>query len=245
VICDFNFDNYFGQKERIQEPSLQELSDAVVSISRKLAPSFEKLEQEIMFKERKPVDYQKLTDDSWTRLPLVALFKVSSGSRNVQPTNPLISVDLLRDISSNSTEKAMVKTSNGITESDAIMIITGANSGEVFRPISGTLSSTLASFLAKENYLDKKFAYYLLKAHQDVFQMLSSGVGQKYIRINDLKSYSLRIPSVQEQHRMAEYLDSIVLIIDDISNALGVKVPAMEDYRNKLISDVVKGIVRV
>ena len=123
------------------------------------------------------------------------------------------------------------------------MIIKGANSGEVFRPISGTLSSTLASFSAKENYLDKRFAYYLLKAHQDVFQMLSSGMTVKSIRINDLKSYSVKIPSIQEQQRMAEYLDSIVLKIDEISNALGVKVPAMEDYSTKLISDVVKGIV--
>lgn len=245
VICDFNFDNFFGQKDKIQEPSLQELSDAVVSISRKIVPSFEKLEQEIVNKERKPFEYQKLTDDSWTRLPLIALFKVSAGTRNIQPDYPLISVDLLRDIALNPTEKAMIKTSNGIVESDAIMIIKGANSGEVFRPISGTLSSTLASFSAKENYLDKRFAYYLLKAHQDVFQMLSSGMTVKSIRINDLKSYSVKIPSIQEQQRMAEYLDSIVLKIDEISNALGVKVPAMEDYSTKLISDVVKGIVRV
>ena len=245
VICDFNFDNFFRKEENVQESSLSELSDAVVSMSRKAISGLGDLEKEIASKEYEPIEYPKRTDNPWPRLPLVALFKVTAGSRNAQPNYPLLSVSLLRDVASNPTEKAMVKTSNGITESDAIMIIAGANSGEVFRPISGTLSSTLASFSAKEDYLDKRFAYYLLKANQDIFQMLSTGISSKHIRINDLKSYSVKIPSIQEQQRMAEYLDSIVLKIDEISNTLGVNVPAMEDYKNKLISDVVKGIVRV
>jgi hypothetical protein len=245
VICDFSFDNFFGKKENIQESSLSELSDAVVSMSRKAISGLGDLEKVIVAKEYEPIEYQKRTDNSWIRMPLAALFKVTAGSRNAQPNFPLLSVSLLRDIASNPSEKAMVKTSNGIIESDAIMIIAGANSGEVFRPISGALSGTLASLSAKEGYLDKRFAYYLLKANQDVFQMLSTGISAKHIRINDLKSYSVGIPSIQEQKRMAEYLDSIVLKIDEISSTLGVKVPALEDYGNKLISDVVKGFVRV
>ena len=67
----------------------------------------------------------------------------------------------------------------------------------------------------------------------------------KSIGIYDLKGCSMRIPPLYEQIRMVGYLDPIVLKIDEITNALGVKVPVLEDYRQKLISDVVRGKIRI
>ena len=246
VICDFNFDSFFGREEIIQEPTIQELSRSVASMSRTLALDFDELgNKAVSEKIEESLGFQNWNDDSWKRLPLISVFRISSGVRNTQGFDSVISVNMLRSNFENRDEKAVVKTSNGSSESDAIMIIKGANSGEVFRPLSGVLSSTLVSFSAKENYLDKKFAYYLLKAHQDVFQMLSSGMTVKSIGTYDLKGCYMRIPPLYEQIRMVEYLDPIVLKIDEITNALGVKVPVLEDYRQKLISDVVKGKIRI
>ncbi len=106
--------------------------------------------------------------------------------------------------------------------------------------------SSLGLIRVKPQHSNKYFLYYLLSG-LNIDQMYShirgSGITRLTIKlINDL---IVVIPTISEQHKIVEYLDSNTKEIDDLVQLEQKKIDLLKEYRQSLISEVVTGKIKV
>jgi len=100
--------------------------------------------------------------------------------------------------------------------------------------------------LIPSNEMDNKYFRYLLHAYDliKVFYGLGSGLRQT-LNFRDLKHLPLLIPPVEEQARIAAYLDEKIRQIDAVFDGITSQIKKLKDYRRILIHDAVTGKIKI
>ena len=185
---------------------------------------------------------------AWDELPLrVATEVVLGGNKSTveDPSGlPLLSVSYLRKPSNDEPLYEITSKTRCSAKDDVIIIVKGENTGEVFRGVDGILTSSVAAIKCiDEDVIYPQFFYYLLKGYEKNLRSLATGAAIKSLDLKTIKSFKCAVPPMEEQMKMASYLDDIVGKIDDVINALGGSDNVFSSYRQTLIENLIRGRV--
>ena len=188
-------------------------------------------------------------DDSWKELPLRSASEVVFGINRppvlVKEGLPILSVPYLRNPSGDEKYEVTPKT-RCATENDVLVIVKGANTGEVFRGVSGILSPSLAAIkCTDENIITPHYMYYMLKGYEKSLMSMAKGTTIKSIDAKMIPDFKCLVPPVEEQVQISEYLDTIVGKIDEVIDALHSEGGSFSMLRQALIENIVRGIWKI
>jgi hypothetical protein len=189
---------------------------------------------------------------SWNELPLLAAVEVVLGAarslatKSVGEQLPLLSVACLRKSSVKEPLCTVTSKDKLSTKNDVIIIIRGENAGEVFRGVDGILTPSVAAIKCiDENIIIPQFFYYLLKGHEKSLRSLTKGAAIKSLDSKSILNFKCMIPPIDEQIRLASYLDDIVGKIDNAINIIGNADNVFSAYRQTLIENAVRGKLKI
>lgn len=238
----------FSQFFKLEESPISSLKEETNNLQT-IVDSIASLRKEIDTLSSYCIDTPKT--NTWQLIPLHAAVTLVQGNMKPQVVDqkyghPLITVASLRGESTD--EELYAKTTKAILVSseDAIIIKTGANAGEIFKGVDGLLSPTLVAVRClDESIITPKYLYYLLKGYEKSFRLLTKGAAMKNLDAKAVLDFKFPVPPVEEQLKLAAYLDDIVGKIDDVINVLGGSNNVFVQYRQTLIENVVHGRVMV
>jgi restriction endonuclease S subunit len=237
------FGDFFKSKEDQILP-LDGITNNVVSVLDEMSELKSRMTKSFNLSKMKSVPQH------WKKIQLGSIVNVVSGTEKKSLTAnsnglPFLSVSYLRNQSS--TEELFEKRTKNqyITKSNALILVKGANSGEVFIGVDGILSSSFVAIRsANENIITSHFLYYLLKGYEKQLRSMSKGANVKFIDKQSLLNFKCLIPPIHEQQNMTAFLDSIVSKIDEVTKSLRSTDNIFTEYRQTLIENVVQGKVR-
>lgn len=103
----------------------------------------------------------------------------------------------------------------------------------------------LAGILPVKNVSDFKYVQYLLIAARKAFDEISSGTTFEAINQQQFNNIKMPIPPLDEQKRIADYLDSECDKIDALIGEIGNQVNLLKTYRKSLINEAVTGKIEI
>lgn len=188
-------------------------------------------------------------DNSWTELPLRSAAEVIFGINRPPVLSkdglPILSVPYLRNPSGNERYEVTPKT-RCATEDDVLVIVKGANTGEVFKGVDGILTPSLAAIkCTDESVITPHYMYYLLKGYEKSLMSMAKGATIKSIDAKMIPNFKCLVPPVEEQIQISEYLDTIINKIDKVIETLQSEGGTFSKLRQALIENVVRGIWRI
>lgn len=188
----------------------------------------------------------------WKAVTIQELFECSSAYRGDKPNKdgnlPLLNVRYLRgedDIVEYTvpSEKSVV-----VEDDDYIIIKSGANAGEVLKGKKGVLGNTLfrMRFSAQNSSnVNESFAKHVLWVMSGHFKTFNISMSIGSVKARDINSAVAFLPSVDEQKRIVEFLEPICKHVNRIEEALGVKIPKLEKFRDRLIFEATTGKLKI
>lgn len=88
-----------------------------------------------------------------------------------------------------------------------------------------------------------KFYFYVISIYSDVFNLYGSGTTFKEISANVFANIKLPTPPIQEQHRIADFLDAKCAEIDALTADIQAQIDTLEQYKRSVITETVaKGL---
>ena len=248
-----NFEKFFPAVIEEEEPSIDELSQKVLT----LIEEFRLLETDVLsgnlqeknLVREEPVQYDDTKQNAWQLCPLHYFAEITKG-QGKQPEGglPLLSVSYLRDKNAQSGVHVMNPSNRdkkAVADSDVLLINTGANTGEVFKGISGIASPTLTIARAHQDVVLPEFLYYLMKGNEKKLRNFAKGVSVKSIDLKTLSNAKFPLPSIEEQRQIVDKLDITVKKIDKIIDLLGGTDNVLTQYRQALIENVIQGKLKI
>ena len=233
------FEKFFAQ-EKVDVASLTDATSNLLSVM----DSIEAIKKDIA------KILGRFEAKAWDEFPLrVATEVVLGGNKPTveDPSGlPLLSVSYLRKPSNDEPLYEITSKTRCSAKDDVIIIVKGENAGEVFRGVGGILTSSVAAIKCiDEDVIYPHFFYYLLKGYEKSLRSLATGATIKSLDLKTIKSFKCAVPPMEEQIKMASYLDDIVGKIDDVINALGGSDNVFSSYRQTLIENVIRGRVLI
>lgn len=159
---------------------------------------------------------------------------------------PLLSVPYMRGKTEDSELYAVTANSRCATSNDALIVVKGANSGEVFKGVDGLLSSSFAAVKCEnEALIAPQYLYYLIKGYEKKLISLATGDTIKSLDANSIRSLNCVIPPIEEQIKIASYLDVVIGKIDDLIKSIHSSDSIFSEYRQTLIENAVRGRLKI
>lgn len=188
-------------------------------------------------------------NNSWKELPLRSAVEVIFGINRPPVLSedglPILSVPYLRNPSGNERYEVTPNT-RWATGDDVLVIVKGANTGEVFKGVDGILTPSLAAIkCTDERVITPHYMYYLLKGYEKSLMSMAKGATIKSIDAKMIPNFKCLIPPVEEQIQISEYLDTIINKIDKVIETLQSEGGTFSKLRQALIENVVRGIWRI
>ena len=188
-------------------------------------------------------------DKSWAELPLRSAAEVVFGINRPPILSedglPILSVPYLRNPSGDEKYEVTSKT-RCATEDDVLIIVKGANTGEVFKGVNGILTPSLAAIkCTEESIITPHYMYYLLKGYEKSLMSMAKGATIKSIDAKIIPDFKCLVPPIEEQIQISEYLDTIIGKIDCIIETLQSEGGTFSKLRQALIENIVRGIWRI
>ena len=185
---------------------------------------------------------------TWTEYPLRAATEVVFGINRPPIENnnglPILSVPFLRKPSNDVSLYEVTPKTKCSTVNDAIVIVKGENTGEVFKGVDGILTPSVATIkCTDEKVITPQYLYYLLKGYEKELRSMAKGATIKSLDSKSIPNLKCMIPPIEEQLNLVAFLDVIVGKIDDVINVLGGSNNVFVQYRQTLIENVVHGRV--
>ena len=88
-----------------------------------------------------------------------------------------------------------------------------------------------------------KFYFYVISIYSDVFNIYGSGTTFKEISANVFANIKLPTPPIQEQRRIADFLDAKCAEIDALTADIQTQIDTLEQYKRSIITETVtKGL---
>jgi len=131
-----------------------------------------------------------------------------------------------------------------VRKGDIVVAMSGATTGKIGVSYSEEefyLNQRVGKFIPKEDVIDNRYLYHLLSSYSSIIYTISSGTGaQPNLSSEKLKKLKTRVPSLEEQHRIANILDKLDVFYNDICNGISSEIVARqkqyEYYRDKLLA---------
>ncbi|MBP1531360.1 MAG: N-6 DNA methylase [Bacteroidaceae bacterium] len=185
---------------------------------------------------------------TWTEYPLRAATEVVFGINRPPIENnnglPILSVPFLRKPSNDVSLYEVTPKTKCSTVNDAIVIVKGENTGEVFKGVDGILTPSVATIkCTDEKVITPQYLYYLLKGYEKELRSMAKGATIKSLDSKSIPNLKCMIPPIEEQLNLVAFLDVIVGKIDDVINMLGGSNNVFVQYRQTLIENVIHGRV--
>lgn len=132
-----------------------------------------------------------------------------------------------------------------VTTNDMIIIWDGAGVGEILKGKEGFLSSTIAKIVVDRKKYNSKFLYHLRFSIEYILKMIPAGMGIPHLNPQVLNSFNCPCPPLEEQEKIANYLDNKTTQIDTILTNINNQINKLTQLRKTLINDVVTGKIKV
>lgn len=239
----------FKKSNEIHTEIVSGLSDAVSAISTIV---------DLDMPNRKKLDNPMISSwagevpSDWRPISIQELFDCSSAYREDKPVDggefPILNVRYLRGEDNKVDFTVPNKKSVIVEEDDLIIIKSGANAGEVLKAKKGVLGNTLfrMRFNSQSSYfVNLHFAKYVLMAMSQHFKSLNSSISIGFVKLKDINSTVVYIPSLEEQQRIVDFLLPVCEHIEGIQSSLGVVIPKIKEFQDTLIFDAVTGKLNI
>lgn len=159
---------------------------------------------------------------------------------------PLLSVPYMRGKSEVSELYAVTVKSRCATSNDALIVVKGANSGEVFKGVDGIISSSFAAVKCEnEALIAPQYLYYLIKGYEKKLMSLATGATIKSLDVKTIRSLNCLIPPLEEQVKIASYLDVVIGKIDNVIKSIHSSDSIFSQYRQTLIENAIRGRLKI
>lgn len=234
----------FFKSEELPVASIEDESNRMISVMTEINALKKDIEAVIQHSTDAPAS------DVWKELPLHAATEIIQAKTRPQVVDmrglPIISVFYLRGEKGDEELYAVTNNTKRISSTDVIYVKTGANAGEVFRGVDGILSPTLAAIRCSNGSLiTPQYLYYLLKGNEKTLRAMTSGASIKTLNPKSIMDFKCLIPSIEEQSKIAAFLDKIVDKIDNIIKNIGSSNNIFSEYRQTLIENAVRGKLNI
>ena len=180
--------------------------------------------------------------EAWTAKKLKFVLSYSKGKQPSQLTeepigDPYATMDYLRG--RNCILQYPVSTDGLVhIDSDSLLVLwDGANAGEFLRGKDGYLGSTMAVIKAGDN-MDKSYLFYLLKGSEALSKMIAGGTTIPHFSPTFFDEV-FAIPSLDEQQKIAAFLDYKTGKIDKLTEKLNARIDDLKKYRQSVITEAV------
>ena len=234
------FEKFFKEEEQVDVAPLADITGDLVPVIDAIASL--------------KTDVVKILDStdskSWDEKPLRVATEVIFGINRppLQKTEglPLLSVSYIRKPYADDKLYEVTPKTKCSTINDVIIIVRGENAGEVFRGMDGILTPSVAAIKCiDENIIAPQYLYYLLKGHEKALRSIAKGAAIKSLDSKSIPNLKCMIPPIEEQLRLASYLEDIIGKIDNVINLIGNTDNVFSAYRQTLIENVIRGRVKI
>ena len=128
-------------------------------------------------------------------------------------------------------------------ESDILVLWDGANAGIVASNLCGIVSSTAAKYSCADSRCDSNYTYYLLKGVESYFKDKVFGTTIPHMNSDYIDDVPLLLPSLEEQQKIASFLDRKCSEIDEMIALQEKIVDELKAYKQSVITEAVtKGL---
>lgn len=147
----------------------------------------------------------------------------------ISETSKYVTEDALRDCSALQIHKA----------GSVVIAMYGATIGKLGITEIDVTTNQACCVMNPSKDLEQKYLFYLLSAAKDYFIYSSYGAGQPNISQNTIKQLKIPYTCIQEQKRIADYLDSQCAKIDSIIEKQQAIIEKLIEYKLSVITEAV------
>lgn len=126
-------------------------------------------------------------------------------------------------------------------ETDVLICVVGATSGKINLGADCAIGRSVAAIRPKEAILDPKYLYSFLKTRVVPLREASSGSAQGVIQRDLLEKEMIPLPSIQEQRRVVERLESLLAKKSRSANCLTLVPPLLDRLRQSILAAAFRG----
>jgi type I restriction enzyme, S subunit len=139
------------------------------------------------------------------------------------------------------TEEAIDSSATTVIPADTIIVATRMSLGKVVRPKFDTAINQDLKALFFADGIDKTFAEYFWRSRADHIQSLGTGTTVKGIRLEDIRSLQIDLPSTNEQKRIADKLDAVLARVDACRDRLDRIPTILKRFRQSVLAAATSG----
>lgn len=188
--------------------------------------------------------------DSWNEMPLWSIAEIVQAKNRSHVVDmrrglPIISKEFLRGEISDMEYYAVTSNATRSYANDVFVFKRGANAGMVFKGAKGMILPALTIIrCTDESIISPKYLYYLLKGYEKSFKLMTKGATTKQLDIKAVLDCKFLIPSIDEQEKIACFLDEVVNKIDNVIASIKGSNTIFSEYRQTLIENAVRGRIQ-
>ncbi len=128
-------------------------------------------------------------------------------------------------------------------EDDILILWDGANAGITATGLKGVVSSTAVKYSCTDNSVLSKYAAYVLKHAEHYFKEKVNGTTIPHMNMAFINDFPLLFPPMDEQQRIADYLDEKCGEIDSLIGLQEQMIEKLKAYKQSVITEAVtKGL---
>ncbi len=142
--------------------------------------------------------------------------------------------------------EALKESSTKMAKANSILIaLTGATCSNIgYLTFDTTINQSIVALLPKQK-LDTKYYFNFLISGSEKIRTYMTGGAQGGINQEDVKFLKVLLPPINEQIKIATYLDHKTQTIDKIVGNIQSQITTLKELRKTLINDVVTGKIKV
>lgn len=130
-----------------------------------------------------------------------------------------------------------------VDEKDLLILWDGSKAGEIVKAKNGALSSTMGKIHLESRLIDLNFLTYYLKNAELYIQANTVGMGIPHVSGEVLRTLFITFPKLQEQAKIAQYLDHQTTTIDQLIQQKEKLIELLKEKRQAVIDETVtKGL---
>ena len=242
------------QQEIIEKLKEYKLSVITEAVTKGLNPDAEMKDSGIEWIEKMPKHWDKIKLKNCSYIRARLGWKGLKADEYVEEGYPLLSafnivnnkIDFTNNVNYISKFRYDESPEIKLNEGDILLVKDGAGIGKCgiieYLPIPSTTNGSLA-VITTDNSIVPKFLYYyfLSSIFQNYINRLKDGMGVPHLFQSDLREIEIVVPTVNEQKKIVEHLESVVENIDKKIYLIEKIITKSIEYKKSLIYEVVTG----
>ena len=124
-----------------------------------------------------------------------------------------------------------------VDENTIIISQGGASAGYVNYVECKFWANAHCYYVEKNNKVNNRYIYHLLKMNQDYFMQSQHGSGIPALKLDKLKNFEIPVPSLEIQEKIVKILDKFTNYVTELQSELQSRTKQYTYYRDKLLSE--------